>query len=80
MFLSYQVEPLVRANRLEVVLADFERAPLPVSLVYPEARLVSTRLRVLLDWLKQTLGARPEIRSSSTKPERISPRQRESGR
>lgn len=80
MFLSYQVEPLVRANRLEVVLADFERAPLPVSLVYPQARLVSTRLRVLLDWLKQTLGARAEIRSSSAKPERISPRQREPGR
>jgi DNA-binding transcriptional LysR family regulator len=62
MFLSYQVEPLVRAKRLEVVLVDFEPAPLPVSLVYAEARLVSTRLRALLDWLKQALGARPGIR------------------
>ncbi len=61
MFLSYQVEPLVRSGRLQLVLADFELPSLPVSLVYPEARLVSTRLRVLLDWLKQTLGARPEI-------------------
>ncbi len=62
MFLSYQVEPLVRAERLEIVLVDFEPAPLPVSLVYPEARLISTRLRALLDWLKQTLGTRPGIR------------------
>jgi DNA-binding transcriptional LysR family regulator len=62
MFLSYQVEPLVRAKRLEVVLADFEPAALPVSLVYPGTRLVSTRHRVLLDWLKQTLSARPVIR------------------
>lgn len=61
MFLSYQVEPLVRSGRLQVVLADFELPSLPVSLVYPEARLVSTRLRALVDWLKQTLGARPEI-------------------
>jgi len=61
MFLSYQVEPLVRSGRLQPVLADFELPSLPVSLVYPEARLVSTRLRALLDWLKQTLGARPEI-------------------
>ncbi len=61
MFLSYQVEPLVRAKRLQVVLADFELQSLPVSLAYPEARLVSTRLRVLLDWFKQTLGARPEV-------------------
>ncbi len=61
MFLSYQVEPLVRKGRLHLVLADFELPSLPVSLVYAQARLVSTRLRVLLDWLKQTLGARPEI-------------------
>ncbi len=61
MFLSYQVEPLVRNGRLRLVLADFELPSLPVSLVYPEARLVSTRLRALVDWLKQTLGARPEV-------------------
>lgn len=62
LFLSYQVEALVRAKRLEVVLEDFEPPPLPVNLVYPEARLISTRLRTLLDWLKQALSARPEIR------------------
>ena len=61
MFLSYQVEHLVRARSLEVVLTDFELPSIPVSLVYPEARLVSTRLRVLVDWLKQALGARDEI-------------------
>lgn len=62
LFLSYQVEPLVRARRLEVVLANFEPPSIPVSLVYPEARLISTRLRALLDCLKQALSARPEIR------------------
>jgi DNA-binding transcriptional LysR family regulator len=61
MFLSYQVEPLVRTGALQPVLADFELPSLPVSLVYPQARLVSTRLRVLLEWLKQALRARPEI-------------------
>jgi len=62
LFLSYQIEPLVRAKRLEVVLADFEPPPLPVSLVYAEARLISTRLRAMLDWLKPALSARPELR------------------
>ena len=61
MFLSYQVEPLVRTGALQPVLAEFELPSLPVSLVYPQARLVSTRLRVLLEWLKQALRARPEI-------------------
>lgn len=60
-FLSYQIEPLVRAKRLAIVLEDFEPPPIPVSLVYPEARLISTRLRALLDWLKDALEARPEI-------------------
>lgn len=60
-FLSYQIEPHVRSKTLTVVLEAFEPPPLPVSLVYPEARLMSTRLRALLDWLKAALGARPEI-------------------
>lgn len=62
LFLSYQIEPLVRAGRLEIVLADFEPPPIPVSLVYPEARLVSTRLRALLDWMKDILSEREEVR------------------
>lgn len=61
MFLLYQVEPLVRAKRLEIVLENFEPAPLPVSLVYPEARLVTTRLRALVDSLKESLSARPTL-------------------
>ena len=55
MFLSYQVEPMVRDKQLQIVLTDFALPSLPASLVYPEARLVSTRLRVLTDWLKKEL-------------------------
>ena len=60
MFLSYQIAPLVGDKRLQIVLPDFELPPLPVSLVYPESRLVSTRIRVLIDWLKQELDPRAE--------------------
>ena len=55
LFLAYQVAREVAARRLEVVLRDFELPPLPVSLVYPEARLLSPRLRVFLDWMKAHL-------------------------
>ncbi len=55
-FFSYQVQPLIAAGRLQRVLQDFEPAPLPVSLVYPGTRLVSARLRALLDWLKQVFS------------------------
>lgn len=57
-FLSYQVEPALRAGRLRRVLEGFEPAPVPVSLVYPEARLVTSRLRAFLDWMKPRLRER----------------------
>jgi DNA-binding transcriptional LysR family regulator len=57
-FLCYQVEPLVAAGRLRVVLQEFEPPPVPVSLVHSEARLVSTRLRVFLDWMRERLRNR----------------------
>jgi len=60
-FLSYQIEPLVQAGQLRIVLKEFEPPAIPVSLVYPEVRLISTRLRVLIDWLRASLGNRPEI-------------------
>ena len=61
-FLSYQVEREVREGMLNVVLADFEPPPLPVQIVYPDARLMSPRLRVFIDALREYLAARPEIR------------------
>ena len=61
LFLSYQVEPAVRAKRLRLVLREFEPAPIPVSLVYADARLLSPRLRVVLDWMKQSLRGRAKL-------------------
>ena len=54
-FLSYMIRPLERDNKLKVVLRDFEPPPLPVNIVYPHARLVSTRVRAFVDWLKKKL-------------------------
>jgi DNA-binding transcriptional LysR family regulator len=63
LFLSYQVDPAVRAKRLRVVLRDYEPPPVPVSLVHAEARLLSTRLRVFLDWMKPRLRERADLAS-----------------
>jgi DNA-binding transcriptional LysR family regulator len=60
-FLSYQVEREVREGRLHVVLEDYEPPPFPVQIVYPDARLMSPRLRVFIDELREHLRARPEI-------------------
>jgi DNA-binding transcriptional LysR family regulator len=58
LLLSYQVAPAIRAGRLRVVLSDYEPPPIPVSLVYSEARMLSRRLRAFLDWMKPRLRGR----------------------
>ncbi|MEN8176508.1 MAG: LysR family transcriptional regulator [Pseudomonadota bacterium] len=55
MFLSYQVMPEVRRGELELVLTEFEPEPLPLSLVFPQNRLLSTRVRSFVDWMAQVL-------------------------
>lgn len=56
-FLHYQAAPALRAGELRVVLPAFERPPLPVSLVYADARLMTPRLRAFIDWMKARLPA-----------------------
>ncbi|MEJ2619698.1 MAG: LysR family transcriptional regulator [Candidatus Thiodiazotropha sp.] len=62
-FLSYQVMPLVRAGKLVIILQDYEPLPMPLSLVYPHSRLLSSRVRALVDWLIESIprGMNPPI-------------------
>ena len=55
--LSYQAASLLQAKKLRIVLADYEVEPWPVSLTYPSARLMSSRVRVFIEWMKQALKA-----------------------
>jgi DNA-binding transcriptional LysR family regulator len=52
-FMSYQVAPFVERRELRLLLESFEPPPQPVSLVYPHARLLPARLRLLIDWLAE---------------------------
>ena len=56
--LSYQIQDLVAAGRLRVVLRPYEAPPLPVSVVLPSGRLQPARVRALADFLQARLGAR----------------------
>lgn len=60
-FLCYQAAAHRKAGRLRYVLESHEPEPLPVSLVFPQARLVSARLRAFIDWIvprmRERLGA-----------------------
>ncbi|MDT9002244.1 LysR family transcriptional regulator [Paucibacter sp. APW11] len=47
--MSYQVAEHVQAGRLQIVLSDYESAPLPVHLVHREGRHASQKARAFLD-------------------------------
>lgn len=48
-FLSYMVEPLIKQGSLRLLLQKFEPPPVPVTMVYPHSRLLSTKVRRFLD-------------------------------
>lgn len=47
----YRVEGFLSEGRLQQVLADFPPPKMPVSILYPQNRQVSLRVRVFMDWL-----------------------------
>ncbi len=53
--LSYQVAPLLRAGTLEIVLAEFEEAPLPIHVVHIAGRRASARVRGFVDFAVERL-------------------------
>ncbi|MBL8335198.1 MAG: LysR family transcriptional regulator [Rhodoferax sp.] len=57
---TYQVAPHVAEGRLVPVLAAYDSAPVPVSLVYPGQRVVPLKLRALLDFAAPRLQQRLE--------------------
>jgi DNA-binding transcriptional LysR family regulator len=66
MFLSYMVEDELASGELQLVLEDFEPPLLPVSVVYSHSKLMSTRVRVFVDWviheLRRSLRKTPVAR------------------
>lgn len=48
-FLCYQVDAQIRKGRLRRLLEAYEPPPLPISIVYPHARLLSSNVRAFIN-------------------------------
>lgn len=59
--LSYQVASHVRGGALQVLLEDFETAPLPVHVVHHEGRRATQKVRAFIDLAVDTLRADPAL-------------------
>ncbi|WP_137171681.1 LysR family transcriptional regulator [Massilia sp. HP4] len=55
---SYLAAPHLRAGRLVSVLAGYQGEPVPLSLVYPQNRHLSSAVRAFADWLGELYRAR----------------------
>ena len=53
----YRVLNEINEGRLKVVLADFPPPPMPVSVLYPQSRQLSSRVRVFVQWMDQLFSA-----------------------
>ena len=47
--LAYQAADAIKAGRLRIVLAKFEQPALPIHIVYPTSRLLSSKVRTFID-------------------------------
>lgn len=55
----YRIAEELRADRLRIVLDEFRPRPLPVSVLYPQSRQLSPRVRAFADWLREIFDGAP---------------------
>ena len=53
----YRVLDEINDGRLKVVLTDFPPPPMSVSVLYPQSRQLSSRVRVFVQWMNQIFSA-----------------------
>ena len=53
----FMVHPHLKSGALRPVLAEWSVPPLPLHVVYPPNRHLSTRLRVFVDWIASVFAA-----------------------
>lgn len=57
----YRIEEALRDGRLETVLPSMPPPDLPVSVLYPQSRQLSPRVRVFVDWIKDVFAQSPRL-------------------
>lgn len=63
--LSYQVAAAVAAGELELVLENYEPAPLPIHVVFQQNGRVPAKVNTFVDFLSQRLGQDPALNAAT---------------
>ncbi len=67
---TYQAREHLDSGALVEVLADTPPTPMPMSLLYPQGRMSSPKVRAFADWVSALFGANPDLQA----PELPAPR------
>ncbi len=70
---AFILKEAMERGTLQLVLGDWFPEPLALSIVYPQNRHLSRKVRVFVDWLAQLLDAHDGIQLRSTLPRRAHP-------
>jgi DNA-binding transcriptional LysR family regulator len=60
--LSYQIAPYQELEQLQIVLSEFEPAPLPIHVIHREGRYGSAKVRTFVDFMVAILKAQNQIK------------------
>lgn len=72
----FSLESHLASGRLVTLLDDWEKPRLPISVVYPQRRQLSPRVRVFVDWLVDIYEARFGVNRQETSTKRVTPASR----
>ena len=67
-FLSYQVADHLAAGRLKEILQPFALPAQPISIVYPHAGLLPSRIRTFIQWIKQDFADKDSLTPTHDRP------------
>ena len=56
---SYIAQPFLESGQLKQVLADWTAGPLPISVMYPQSRHLSAKVRIFVDWVSDLIQQEP---------------------
>ena len=59
--MSYQIAPFLATGQLQIVLSDYETAPLPIHILHREGRNPSAKIRSFVDLMAARLRADPSL-------------------
>jgi LysR family transcriptional regulator, regulator for bpeEF and oprC len=70
---AFVLKEAMERGTLELVLGDWVPEPVPLNVVYPENRHLSSKIRVFVDWVAELFANHDGIQLRSTLPKRNRP-------